>query len=203
MSFGLFSFSSFSSSLFSRLFCFLSLFVHFFYYCLSPFNIFMHEDCVLYFSYLPLLCFHLLLCFLSFYPFSPSGVASSNCSMDYCCVSKPPGDRSFSSRYFYFLSSSGCAFFLNRCSFLISVWSCRRLKLSLFLLLFLSSPWTSLFLCSQTLIWKRSNSSIIFAHIISVPPTWTQPIPGRTYSKRFRKMFVFIFISDIIHSWTM
>ena len=100
-------------------------------------------------------------------------------------------------------SSSGRAFFLYRCSFLISVWSCLRLKLSLFLLLFLSSPWTSLFLCSQTLIWKRSNSSIIFAHIISVPPTWTQPIPGRTYSKRFRKMFVFIFISDIIHSWTM
>ena len=116
--------------------------------------------------------------------------------MNYCCVSKPPGNRLFSSRFFYFMllfnaicnclfvwfeickqdvsvwfqerlqmqkrnSSSGRAFFLNRCNFLISDWSCRRLKLSLFLLLFLSLPWTSLFLCSQTLMWNRSSSSII------------------------------------------
>ena len=59
-------------------------------------------------------------------------------------------------------SSSGRAFRFNRCSFRISNWSCRRLKLSLFLLLFLSSPWTSLFRCSQTLMWKWSNNSTIF-----------------------------------------
>ena len=41
-------------------------------------------------------------------------------------------------------SSSGRAFCFNRCSFRISNYcSCRRLKLSLFLLLFSSSPWTS------------------------------------------------------------
>ena len=62
-------------------------------------------------------------------------------------------------------SSSGRAFLLKRCNFRISDCNCRHLKSSLFLLLFLSSQWTSLlFRCSQTLMWKRSNNnSIIFA----------------------------------------
>ena len=59
-------------------------------------------------------------------------------------------------------SSSGRAFSLNRCSCRISDCSCRRLKLSLFLLLFLSSSWKSLFRCSHNLIWNRRNNSIIF-----------------------------------------
>ena len=55
----------------------------------------------------------------------------------------------------------GRAFCFKHWSFRISDCNFWRVQFSVTLLL--SSPWTSLFLCSQTLMWKRSNSSIIFA----------------------------------------
>ena len=63
-------------------------------------------------------------------------------------------------------SSSGRAFLFNWCcSFLISYcnFCCFELSLVGPILLFLSSPWTSLLRCSHTLIWNQMNALIIFA----------------------------------------